>query len=289
MGKTGEKGKKIKTLAVLAACFTAYSASGLLLCPFDGLVDSPKTTITAKTAKRRVDRLDERVRALAQAIGEIEMERFIKELAGGAKAVESAGGKEEVLLEQLKGELEKLDKAVLDEMAVLRGVRLLELGEAAKTLDRQEYFPSLMGGFTYRPSLQPLSSEMKKKRLLTIDNRGRFIQGGKAFTSGRIFGSEFSAGTTNYVMLENGEIVTGFEHHSQLAGGLRVVCAGSILVEKGVLKQITEDSGHYLPSPSYLLRVLHVLRYRGLDLSVAQLSVRHRMMGLPQSFREAPH
>ncbi len=60
-------------------------------------------------------------------------------------------------------------------------------------------------------------------------------------------------------------------NHSSVNAGKDVICAGMITVDKGVVTDITNTSGHYKPSKENLARALHILVDEGLDLSQATI------------------
>src|SRR5262249_19387556 len=51
----------------------------------------------------------------------------------------------------------------------------------------------------------------------------------------------------------------GIYHSSYLAGGT-AMCAGSMLIEGGVIRKVKSDSGHYQPTDSDMLALLQCLR-----------------------------
>jgi hypothetical protein len=56
-------------------------------------------------------------------------------------------------------------------------------------------------------------------------------------------------------------------HHSSLASGNPVAAAGELRVEKGVLKGMTDKSGHYRPTTDMTDQAIEVLKSNGIDLS----------------------
>ncbi|MDI9819427.1 MULTISPECIES: hypothetical protein [unclassified Legionella] len=48
-------------------------------------------------------------------------------------------------------------------------------------------------------------------------------------------------------------------HHSFMANGKKVLAAGSLLFENGVLQEVTNDSGHYRPTDEEMLPVIKAL------------------------------
>ncbi|MGQ0700409.1 MAG: hypothetical protein ACT4PZ_19495 [Panacagrimonas sp.] len=70
-----------------------------------------------------------------------------------------------------------------------------------------------------------------------------------------------------------GRNLTGLDqvNHSTVNAGKGVICAGMIAVDQGVLKVITNTSGHYKPSKQDLARALEILVGEGLNLSQAEV------------------
>jgi hypothetical protein len=54
--------------------------------------------------------------------------------------------------------------------------------------------------------------------------------------------------------------------HSSWLAGTAVQCSGSMLIEKGVVKGIRNNSGHYQPSDNHMVNVLELLRTVGVPL-----------------------
>ena len=59
--------------------------------------------------------------------------------------------------------------------------------------------------------------------------------------------------------------------HSSWLAGTSVQCAGSMLVEEGVVKGIRNNSGHYKPSDNHLVSALELLRTVGVILSEVEV------------------
>ncbi|MDO9181743.1 MAG: hypothetical protein Q7U04_05015 [Bacteriovorax sp.] len=76
-----------------------------------------------------------------------------------------------------------------------------------------------------------------------------------------------------YVMDATGEIfiqpesIVGKIHHSSILAGKPVAAAGEITVEKGIIKYIDRNSGHYRPSAEKYKQVLDELESQGVVLS----------------------
>lgn len=57
----------------------------------------------------------------------------------------------------------------------------------------------------------------------------------------------------------------GVFNHSSFVRGKPIYCAGTILINQGVLEMISNDSGHYKPAPTLLKDVVDDLLVRGFD------------------------
>lgn len=101
---------------------------------------------------------------------------------------------------------------------------------------------------------------------LLVGMKGPLDTGG----SRRLFGP---TGSSMYVLLDNGTLIVsahgpaGIVHHSSLANGLPVACAGDIAVHDGTLKAIGRRSGHYPTTPTMLQTVVDHLAANGINLS----------------------
>lgn len=62
-------------------------------------------------------------------------------------------------------------------------------------------------------------------------------------------------------------------NHSSLNAGKDVICAGTIVVNNGVLREITNESGHYAPTAGNLAECLAELVNDGLDVSFTNVVV----------------
>jgi len=56
-------------------------------------------------------------------------------------------------------------------------------------------------------------------------------------------------------------------YHSNYTGGAAVLCAGSMLVEGGVIKVVRSDSGHYKPEERNMVSLLLALQMHGVNIS----------------------
>jgi hypothetical protein len=74
-----------------------------------------------------------------------------------------------------------------------------------------------------------------------------------------------------FVMSQEGNIhihshIVGHYHHSSLLGGAPVACAGEIEVDDGVIKWMSNKSGHYTPNCAHLHQIFHQLQKKGVGL-----------------------
>ncbi len=79
-------------------------------------------------------------------------------------------------------------------------------------------------------------------------------------------------GKAIFVMSAEGNIhvashVVGHYHHSSLLAGQPVACAGEIEVANGIVKWLSNKSGHYAPNPNHLLQVLHQLQKKAVNMN----------------------
>jgi hypothetical protein len=98
------------------------------------------------------------------------------------------------------------------------------------------------------------------------------FQNGLAFLRGKLLDQRREIA---FVMGMDGEIYVSPEnenspdfHHSSFFSGNKVLCAGTLLVEKGKIQVMTNESGHYLPKRQHLANALEILQKKhALDLS----------------------
>jgi len=122
-----------------------------------------------------------------------------------------------------------------------------------------------------------------KVKYLNVDERLHYqvqIKDGKLFDAqGNLFdtASAHSAfggsGNAIFIMDESGNIYAstvhsvGKFHHSSFLSGQPVASAGEIVVEQGIVKEVTRRSGHYQPTAEQLNQFLDRLNKSGIDLS----------------------
>jgi hypothetical protein len=80
-----------------------------------------------------------------------------------------------------------------------------------------------------------------------------------------------------FVVNEKGDVFAstyqkaGEFHHSSLGQGKPVAMAGEMEVENGVLKSISNRSGHYTPEPEYLDQTISHLERSGIDFKSVEI------------------
>jgi hypothetical protein len=90
-------------------------------------------------------------------------------------------------------------------------------------------------------------------------------------------------GRAIFVMDEHGSFYAsnfhakGQFHHSSLAAGQPVAAAGELVVKDGVLKMLTDQSGHYWPTTDFSAQAIEALKRLGIDMSGVQV----KLSGLP--------
>lgn len=116
------------------------------------------------------------------------------------------------------------------------------------------------------------ASELEETRVVVRDGK-LYDSTGAPFDTGRGT-SVWAGGDTRaiFVMDRYGNIyasndhAVGRFHHSSFLGGKPVAGAGELKVEDGVLKLISDKSGHYRPPPECMRRVVAALKAAGVDV-----------------------
>lgn len=63
----------------------------------------------------------------------------------------------------------------------------------------------------------------------------------------------------------------GYFHHSSFLAGKPVSAAGEIEVNNGILKTITDKSGHYRPTAEYTQQAVDGFKSSGIDISKVEV------------------
>ena len=97
---------------------------------------------------------------------------------------------------------------------------------------------------------------------------------------GHVLSNEDRSG---YVMSQGGDLYSGphfttmgktkesARYHSSYFGGQPVLCAGEIVIEDGVIREIDNSSGHYMPGSSNISMMLELLMVQGVRLAHLQV------------------
>lgn len=88
-------------------------------------------------------------------------------------------------------------------------------------------------------------------------------------------------GAYAYVLTKAGDIIAaphvgGKTHHSTLAMGKSVLCAGMIKAQQGKIVHVSNNSGHYQPPEANLREVVHILSVNNVFAQNAQIEVLSR-------------
>lgn len=111
-----------------------------------------------------------------------------------------------------------------------------------------------------------------------IPHEGRLLDvRGRPFDTGSAVSAHSGGGRAIFVMDEYGNVyassqhAVGQFHHSSLAGGRPVAAAGELEVRDGVLRLVTDQSGHYQPAREFTLRAVDHLRQAGIRIQDRQI------------------
>ncbi|WP_415062493.1 hypothetical protein [Bdellovibrio sp.] len=64
----------------------------------------------------------------------------------------------------------------------------------------------------------------------------------------------------------------GRYHHSSLSAGQDILFAGTAAFSQGILRELSDQSGHYRPSPQQTLLAIKELQKMGVDMRMMKLS-----------------
>ncbi|MFN7748095.1 MAG: hypothetical protein ACK5OO_04040, partial [Cyclobacteriaceae bacterium] len=155
----------------------------------------------------------------------------------------------------------------IDEIADLVGAS----GRQYKTKNMLGEYVGEETGSVWGTSVKYLTSEERNAYELFVSKEGKLVdKTGLLFTtegSSSVFAS--GQGKAIFVMDDNGRIFAsktqkvGEFHHSSFLGGKPVAAAGEIEVQQGVIKSISNRSGHYQPDHSFTNQFINELTTRG--------------------------
>ncbi len=121
---------------------------------------------------------------------------------------------------------------------------------------------------------------------LSFEN-SKIYQRGKPFDTTQSTKASSGEQAAIFTMNRNGKIYAGVQqagqfHHSSFLAAAAAAGAGEISVKQGVLKKITNQSGHYLPGKEQVVQVLQELRENGVSLVGVKLKFLTKdLKGLP--------
>jgi hypothetical protein len=110
-----------------------------------------------------------------------------------------------------------------------------------------------------------LLAQQRQRYLVTVNHEGRLVQDGFLLNT-----SGDPTGYNMFVMDGDGAIYSGskaeLNHHSAFLAGGPVASAGVWRVSYGMLKAVSDQSGHYRPPRDYAEQVLTELKRRGVNV-----------------------
>jgi hypothetical protein len=123
------------------------------------------------------------------------------------------------------------------------------------------YKEDLIKGFEISNGTLPLPKIINKGDISTTGAlHGSFING--QFVPN---GNALPNGIMDFVALPDGQILLGTKH-TFLSQGVDVLAAGTVKLTDGVVKDITNLSGHYLPNPGETMNFLRVFKNAGVNI-----------------------
>jgi hypothetical protein len=140
-----------------------------------------------------------------------------------------------------------------------------------KPMDRQ--FVGEETGVVWGTKVKYLNADERLQYQLQIRDGKLFDARGSLFDTSKAHSAFGGSENAIFVMDESGNIYAstvhsvGKFHHSSFLSGQPVASAGEIVVEHGVVKEITRRSGHYQPTTEQLNQFLERLRGGGVDLN----------------------
>jgi hypothetical protein len=132
------------------------------------------------------------------------------------------------------------------------------------------------GNAIWGSQVKYLSESERAAYKLEFRNGEIYDSSGRPFDTSNARTAHSGRGRAIFVMDEDGNFYAskvqkvGEFHHSSLAAGQPVAAAGELDVENGVLKTISDKSGHYQPGRAYTDQALDSLQRSGVDTSNVQ-------------------
>jgi hypothetical protein len=142
-----------------------------------------------------------------------------------------------------------------------------------------EHLPGNMQWRTPPSKVRYLNAVERAKYKLTIRDGKVYDAKGKLFDT-RSAKSIHSPGSKSaiFVMDEEGSLYAGSHdygkfHHSSFLAGEPVAAAGEIEISNGVIRSITDQSGHYRPPAEHLRKALQVIEAQGIKSSTINVTI----------------
>jgi hypothetical protein len=143
-------------------------------------------------------------------------------------------------------------------------------------------------------STKYMTPEAAQAFLLSAAN-GRVSQRDEPYDTTQFGGIHGNAGVGIYVMTRTGQVYSGpgfisLLHHSSFLAGGDVAAAGEIRAVKGVVTEVSNNSGHYKPEAKYLANILNWLASGNIRLAavtVDEAPDHDRMNGAEWLFRRS--
>ena len=124
-------------------------------------------------------------------------------------------------------------------------------------------------GAVWGTSVKYLSAQERKQYELLVSREGLLVDAENRLFDTRGAGTVTGKGKAIFVMSEAGNIYASLEqqagifHHSSFLAGAPVAAAGEIEVIDGVVKTLSNRSGHYTPDQSYTHQFIEQLWRKG--------------------------
>lgn len=135
------------------------------------------------------------------------------------------------------------------------------------------------GNSIWGSSVTYLDDAGRQAYKLTVKDGKLYDANGKLFDTAACSTAHSGCGRAIFVMDRQGNVYAstvqevGKFHHSSFLAGQPVAGAGELVVENGVVKLISNKSGHYRPTAEMNEQVLKTLEAQGIDVSKVDLDV----------------
>lgn len=176
-----------------------------------------------------------------------------------------------------------LTRDATEVVGALLGPKVIK-GALQKPLQTTELLPKYSGVGGHLPEtvrgnpafgspVKYLSPAEQKAHQLTVKRGKLYDAQGKPFDTGKAYSWQSGENRAIFVMDPKGSLYAsnlhapGHFHHSSLLAGRPVAGAGEMEVQNGVLKALSNRSGHYRPTPAMDSQVARQLERQGVDLS----------------------